>query len=282
MLIDVVDYETPDGLKLPAGYFEAPNRPDKAIDAVIMNPGSGGTFYHPTMRQIAAVIREAGYPVLTLSTRGHNLVWRDAAGQRYLGHAFEKIHDAPLDFQGAINWLADKGFSRMALYGHSLGGAKALYYGAHDPDPRIKALLIASAPRWSDKHYSTSARSEDFARNKGKAEELVAKGRGQDVFEVDFPQAGTLMSADTYLDKYAGEEYSFMEWADRITLPLFWLEGEKENIYFPIIGNRKDIFARIKSPVRDSYIIPGADHFYAGQYTDVGNAVVRFLDSLSK
>ena len=140
MHVELVEITTEDEVALPGAYLapaaDAAPR-ERAVDAVVLNPGTGGSFHSRVLLGIGAALAEAGYGALTMSTRGHDIAWRHAAGRRYLGSAFESIADCALDFRGACDLLAARGHTRLALLGHSLGGTKALYHAAHDPDPRL-------------------------------------------------------------------------------------------------------------------------------------------------
>jgi pimeloyl-ACP methyl ester carboxylesterase len=201
---------------------------------------------------------------------------------RYLGSAYERIEDCALDYAPAIDWLNDRGYRRIALLGHSLGATKALYYAAHDPDPRIKAVIALSGPRWSAKSYLASESAEKFTENLTRAQETVAAGRPDELLEITFPIGPTMFGAANYITKYSGETYSIAEWADRITIPSFRIDGEYETlITIRGLGDELVKYA-VNSPHRGAEIIPGADHFYNGVMDLATAPVIRWLDQLPR
>jgi pimeloyl-ACP methyl ester carboxylesterase len=283
MQVELVEITTEDEVALPGAYLapaaDAATR-ERAVDAVVLNPGTGGSFHSRVLLGIGAALAEAGYGALTMSTRGHDIAWRHAAGRRYLGSAFESIADCALDFRGACDLLAARGHTRLALLGHSLGGTKALYHAAHDPDPRLAAVISCSGPRWSASFYEASERAEDFHRNRDRARALVVAGRPDELMEFDFPIGPSLMRAAGWLEKYDGETYSVASWCERITLPMLRVEGELETgVVQRGVADLLMERATASEP-RRAVVIPGGDHPYSTVLDEVAAAVVGWLDEL--
>ena len=215
-----------------------------------------------------------------MSTRGHDIAWRDGAGGRYLGSGFESIDDCGLDFRGAFDLLAARGHRRLALLGHSLGGTKALYHAAHDPDPRMAAVVSCSGPRWSASFYEASERADDFRRNRDRALALVESGRPDELMEFDFPIGPSLMRAAGWLEKYGGESYNVASWCERIALPMLRVEGELEaGVVQRGVAELLMERATASEP-RRAVVIPGGDHAYSTVLDEVAAAVVGWLDEL--
>lgn len=281
MSVETVALETSDGVELP-GLFELPSRPPagRAIDAILLNPHVSGSFYNGVQPAFRAAFAAAGYPVLSISTRGHDLVWRDARNHRYLGSAYERIEDCSLDFAAGFEWLQRHGYRRMALVGHSLGGTKALYHAAHHPHALLAAVVSLSGPRWSARAYLASESAADFQRNLDRARAAVDAGHADELIEIDFPIGPTLFGAANYLTKYAGETYSAAEWCHQIRVPLFRIDGELET-WIAIRGLGDELIARaIHSPHRAAVIIPAADHWYTGVIDSATAPVIAWLDGL--
>jgi len=284
MLVDLHLMTTEDGVTLPAALFPPTGeRRGRAIDAVVLNPGTGANFWHPTMTEVALELAARGYPALTLSTRGHDLVFRDARNNRYLGASYERIADCGLDYTAAIRWLVEQGAQRIALYGHSLGCTKATYYAAHDPHPALAALIAVAGPRWSASLYESSAWAEPFRATKRQAEELVAAGRGGELFEARFPMA-LPMTAAGWLDKYGGETYNLARWAQGIRVPVLRIDcGLDEGLQVVhMAGQFEDLQRLAPNPHHRHVVLEGVDHFFTrpGSAKKVGEAVVAWLDAL--
>ncbi len=279
MLTDVVHIPTQDGLRLPAAYFAA--EPQTAIDAVILNPGTSGSFHNPPMFLLAKLLADRGFPALNLATRGRDVVWHDNASGRYFGSAYEDVVESAGDLGAALDYLVSRGHKRIAVGGHSLGGEKAVYYAAHDPAPNLAAVISLSGPRVSNSSYLASERADDYRRNVAKAEALVAAGTPDALFELDFPTTPTLRTAAGYLKKYGGEDLNFASWIDRIRVPLLRITGEKETNVSQR-GVAEDMMRlAVNSPHRKAVIIPGAGHLYSDAETvQIADAIAEWLCSL--
>ena len=283
MHTELVEIATADGLTLPGAYLApsgAAAHRERAVDAVVLNPGTGGPFHSRIPLGLGSALAAAGYGALAMSTRGHGIAWRDPAVGRYLGSAFESIAECGYDFRGAFDLLAERGHSRLALLGHSLGGTKALYHAAHDPDRRLAAVVSCSGPRWSASFYDASERREDFRRNRDRAQALVDAGRGGELMEFDFPIGPSLIRADGWLEKYNGETYNLETWCHRIRVPLLRVEGEREQGVVQRGVARILMERATASPHRRSVVLPGGDHFYSTVLDEVAAAVVDWLDGL--
>ena len=286
MLVELVLLLTADGVQLPAAFFPAAQpRTDTAVDAVVLNPGTSGNFWHPTLTAVATVLAQRGYPALTLSTRGHDYVFRDVRNNRYLGASYECIADCPYDFTAAIRWLVERGYSRIALYGHSLGATKATYYAAHDPDPHLVAVIAFAGPRWSGSLYASGPAAELFHATRARAEALVAAGRGEELMEVTFP-IPLLITAAGWLDKYAGERYNVATWGDRIRVPILRLDSALDEGLAALhqAGIFDDLQRLAPNPNHRHVILTDVDHFMTrpGSAEAVGQAVVSWLDDLAR
>lgn len=282
MWVDVVSVRTADGIELPAGFLPAQGAsPSAAVDAIVLNGGTAASFYSRPIFGVAPHLAEAGLAVLSLSTRGHDIIWKPLGHDRYFGSAFEILADCVLDFNAAIAFLADLGYSRVAVLGHSNGGAKAVYYAAHNPDDRLAAVISCSGPRFSAQWYEKSERAEDYRRNLARARELVDAGDPFHLFELTFPTEPLLRSGSAYLDKYGGERYNFERWADRIRVPLLRITGERETNVNQR-GVAEDLMRlAVNSPHRAAVVLPGAGHRYTPEEErTVAELTVAWLRSL--
>lgn len=263
MLIEYVELTTADGLKLPAAYF-APFgvSPSKAIDSLLLNPGTSGTFSTPPVFQLAKMLSERGYGTLSLGTRGRDIAWRAAGKPGYYGAAYEDIDDCRIDLNAGLDFLRDQGFKATAVGGHSQGAAKALYYAAKEKHPLLAAAISLSGPRFSAEYYRQSEEAANFERNLDRAKALVAAGTPDALFEQDFPTKGTLRTASGYIEKYGGETFNVVALCERITVPILRITGENETGVVQR-GVAEDLMRlAVNSPHRRALIAPGGDHSY--------------------
>jgi alpha-beta hydrolase superfamily lysophospholipase len=284
MLIDVQLITTADGVQLPVGFL-APTGEKRgdAIDAVVLNGGTGTNFWHPTITDVARVMTAAGYPALTISTRGHDLAFRGRHG--LLGAAYETVAECSFDFTAAIQHLVDRGYQRIALYGHSLGSTKATYYAAHAPHPALAALVALAGPRFSASWYEASPWAEQYRATKRQAEALVAAGRPNDLFDAAFPTAQPF-SAASWLDQYGGERYNLAQWAQHLRAPVLRLDCGLDDglMAYHMAGQFEEIARLAPNPHHRHVVLEGVDHFFTrpGSAEQVGRAVVAWLDALPR
>ena len=86
------------------------------------------------MLNIAAGLVDFGFNVLTFDLRGHG---ESGGHSRYVGH-FEKR-----DLHGAIDYIKERGFSRIGVLGFSMGAATAIMTAAENDD--IGAIVSDSS-----------------------------------------------------------------------------------------------------------------------------------------
>ncbi|MCS6802841.1 MAG: alpha/beta fold hydrolase [Chloroflexota bacterium] len=284
MLIDLQLITTEDGISLPVGFF-APTGEKRgaAIDAVILNGGTGTNFWHPTLTDVAQALAAAGYPALTISTRGHDLAFRGRNG--LLGAAYEILDDCRYDFTAALQHLVDRGSQRIALYGHSLGCTKATYYAAHDPHPALAAVIALAGPRFSASRYEASPWAEQYRATKRQAEALVAAGRPNDLFEAAFPTAQPFAAA-SWLDKYGGERYNLAQWAQGIRVPVLRIDCGLDDglMAYHMAGQFEDLQRLAPHPLHRHVVLEDVDHFFTrpGSAAKVSDAVIAWLDGLPR
>jgi len=137
-LAETVEAKLPTGIIATAGFrVGQPSRP-----AVLLLHGFLQTRHAPPMSSLANTLADQGYTVLIPTlTLGIN--------RRSQSLACEAVHTHTMDGDVAeigfwVNWLADKGYSRIALVGHSAGSTQILRYAAQKPNPAVKKAVLAS------------------------------------------------------------------------------------------------------------------------------------------
>ncbi|MCZ6887754.1 MAG: hypothetical protein O7H39_04590, partial [Gammaproteobacteria bacterium] len=118
---ELVTVTTDDDCLLDGAYWPgndaAVERTATRADACLLIHGATSNAFSPLQRTIAQALAEAGVAVLSLSTRGHDVVSRlhrpDAL--EYGGVAFEDLDDAPRDLHAGVRWLQAQGHQRVML-----------------------------------------------------------------------------------------------------------------------------------------------------------------------
>ncbi|MEE8442609.1 MAG: alpha/beta fold hydrolase [Dehalococcoidia bacterium] len=280
MQAELVQTTTSDGIALDGAFF-APQEAaslGQPVEAVLLVHGSGGNFYGGLMPPLAARFRDDGYAVASFNTTGHGLVW--GAPGRFFGNAHEILDRCRIDLDAAIGWLAERGYRRIGILGHSLGAVKVVYYQAHVQDPRVTAVISVSPVRLSHSYYLTTEEGDEHERNYQQAKELVESGQPDALLEVTFPMPH-LFSAKAYIDKHGPEErYDLLRYTDSVRCPLFIIAGSLET--HPRLRDfAQDMYNTVQNnPMTHLDIVEDADHGWTEMRDQLGDVVLEWVGRL--
>ncbi len=145
MLIDLVQTQTRDGIRLDGAWREPATRNNELpFDAFCLIHGTGTNFYSSTLLSaIGEHLLSLSCPGVCVNTRGHDGISTaiTSRGGKRLGAAYEIVDDCRHDIDAWIQFLAAKNCRRILLVGHSLGAVKAIYAMAHEPHLHVAALI---------------------------------------------------------------------------------------------------------------------------------------------
>jgi alpha/beta superfamily hydrolase len=288
LIVDLVRTTTSDGHRLD-GAFLAPAAgavKTSNLDACLFLHGVGSNFYANNLFDyLASQLCQQGLAVLRVNTRGHDTIsisWGSTGPVRQ-GAAYETVDHCRQDISAWVQFLNNRGFTKLGLLGHSLGAIKAIYSQAFAAEICIQAIIACSAPRLSYSAFMNSEAQPRFFESLATAKEHVEHGRPEALFQAAFPFP-LLITAGGYLDKYGVEErYNILKFVDRLTRPLLvtygQLELERGGIAFA--GMPEAVLSR-KRPDQaiEAATIPGADHIYSGAYEQLAVAVVAWLSRM--
>jgi pimeloyl-ACP methyl ester carboxylesterase len=264
MLAELVTLQTSDGLTHygalypPAGF----GRRDLAV---VMVHGMTGSFIGEIESALPPMLARAGYPCLVANNRGHG----------FYGTATERIAGFLPDVGAAMDFMAGRGFERIALVGHSRGGIKVTYYMAQRDNPRVVALGLLSPA--DSVHSSARQLGPPFGGKRwlSRVQALVAEGRGDTLLTCsEWPY---MSSAASLLDSYQAQGDDVSENLKSIRVPVFAACGEKELDWCTVV-------ARLVAgplPGYTVYVIPGADHVYTGEEAELARRLIAWLDSIA-
>jgi pimeloyl-ACP methyl ester carboxylesterase len=298
MNVDLVHVVTQDGVRLDGVLHRATVAPEPwlPVDAVICFHGVGGNFYSPyVFEPMAERLANAGCTVIRTSNRGHDVIFnpaaspnmsyeqleaRRAAGNR-LGAAFELLGDSQHDWKAWIDYAAGLGFRRIAVWGHSLGGVKTIYYLANQVDERITCAIASSPPRFNYEMNLAASTGPEFKRNVETAERLVGEGTPEALMTVQVPNIN-VFTARTFLDKYGPHDsFDILRLLPETGVPLLLTLGSDEKtLHFADLLATGDGIANSHANISYS-LIDGADHLYGTRTNELWDAVSGWLHSLS-
>lgn len=274
---EIVYADSEDGITHAGLVIRPAERPSKA-KAIVWIHGLTGRFYEPHAVRIGRDLAAQGYTFIVGNNRGHDagtIVQRPNADPQLAGGYWERFDESPRDVAGWLNFAEAQGFSSIALLGHSLGALKVGYYQALRQDARVRGLIAASPP--------TRAGQID-PDLRARAEQLVAEGRGLEVFNLGTPgarptSAQTLLNrAQTNIDVYGFHSPDPPVGRIRCPLLVFWGTDE------PMVGGAADLPTvrqnATAAPRVDTAMIEGADHVYRGHEPEVSALIGRWVDEL--
>ena len=270
-----------DGIRLDGAYFKptAPVAGNSPADAWVLIHGSGGRFAQPILLHFAEKLQEHGYACLSINTAGHDSVWVGESGTPQ-GNAFEIIDRCRHDLRAAIDWLEERGHTRIGLLGRSMGAVKVAYYAAVEPDPRVTAVISASPVRLSHSYFAACDQAEEFLNTYQAFKKLLDDGNPQELVHVRFP-INNIFSAASYVDMYNPDErYNIIRLADRIAVPLLSLSGERE-VHPRLTGFAREVVeAAVNSPSAHWAEVDKADHTHAGRFEEAADLIIEWLTGL--
>ena len=280
--LELVTLETADGCLLDAAYWEPAPGLHARIDSCVFVHGSGGHAFNRMYRTIGEAFSAAGVAFLSINTRGHDAISRTNRrdGTNFVaGLAFEDWLDSPLDFHAGVDWLAARGYRRIALAGHSLGATKAIFVQAARPQSAVAAVIAMSPPRYA---YAAQSIGEDgpaYLAQLAIAEAMVAEGGGGEVISVRLPIPG-IFGAASYVARYGRPSpLDVATHLPAIEVPALVLYGESELETQPRI-TASGLVARAWAEAggeRTLVTIPGADHVYTGKLREAITALSTWL-----
>ena len=214
---------------------------------------------------------ENGCAILRVNNRGHDQAYR--SDQRMLGATYEVVDECRLDIVAWLDFAEQRGFRRVAVWGHSLGAVKTIYFLSVQDDARITRAIASSPPRFSYSMY-VAAEGDRFQSVMEQAQSLIAAGKPDEVIEANVP-VPQRFSARTYVDKYGPQaRYDYLQHVPNVRKPLLLTLGslESDNISFaPLAQRGGDLSARLSGI--EYRLIEGADHSYATRTHELWSAV---------
>jgi putative redox protein len=205
-------------------------------------------------RALATGIEDGGYAVLRFDFTG--------LGESEGDFSDTSVTSNVSDIAAAASYLADRGFERLALVGHSLGGAATLLAAADIPG--AEAVVAVAAPFTAD--HVRHLFAEDDMRRAMETGRITVRIAGRP-FQI---------SATFFEDL---EQHCSPERIARLQRPLLIVHGTADAIVEIEEGER--IFNAALQP-RWFAAIPDGDHLLTGpaQSQQGGRAIVTFLDTV--
>ena len=287
MSLELVSTQTEDGVQLD-GLLRRPDSDrttSLGADLVVIHHGVGGNFYRSVLYGIIQErLAAEGCAVLRVNNRGHDPVSTAAPGRR-IGAAFESVDECRYDWKAWLDFAEKLGFSRLALWGQSLGALKNVYYLSTEKDSRVRWAIATSPPRFSYDSYVSTEASEEFRRTFEEAETLSKSGQGKTgLLEVQSPLPA-LISPDTYIEKYGSDQYNVIRHLPNVEIPILVTIGSLEGVVpgVPMWLSFSGLAADVGNLARETSnltfeLVEGANHSYTDREDVLWSTAKAWID----
>jgi pimeloyl-ACP methyl ester carboxylesterase len=267
MLAELIRLTTADQ-KIHYGAFYAARGANPHPLGVVMVHGMTGSFVGEIESAVPPLLAAEGFNVLVANNRGTGI----------LGAATEDFGGCLPDIQAALDWMAERGFTRIALVGHSKGGVKVAYYLAKTGDSRVEALGLLSTvpgvremPLWLSKQFADKKAKNWLKKSSKRAQ----KGKGARLyFHKDWPY---LISAGTVADHFALKGGDVLKNLKKIKVPVLAACGSLELDWCTVVVKLH------KAPPAGYLVsvVDGADHVYTGREKQLADLMAGWLHGLN-
>jgi pimeloyl-ACP methyl ester carboxylesterase len=256
---------------LDGAWYEPEDRP--ARSAALLFHGNTMNFYTGAPRFLPPVLLRLGLASLAFNRRGHDiLAIRNSRTAE--GAAFQTYREAIEDNRIAATWLAEQGYPRPVVIGHSNGGMLAVRHVVDHPETTALVLLSAHCggrnmlPLSSGAGLLAQNRLQEFV---ARAEQLVKAGQGRELMLL--PGWWYVSSAESFLELANCPD--ILQLAPRVRCPVLFLRGDHE----PRDLYPAEEFARRCTGPCTVQIIPQCGHFYVGREVAVSEIIRDWLSS---
>lgn len=268
---EICTFRTPDNERLHGALLTPSQSP--ADLALVFVHGVAMNFYLPPLFLFGQELAARGYHCFVINTRGHDWICRAGNLTRFGGSAYENLEDCLADLDGALAFLAGRGYRRFVLVGHSLGAIKSIIYQGTRRRSDMAGIVSCSAPK---QFYSERvARQPKFRELIEQAESMVSDGRGDDLMSVAVGATPGIFSARTHLDKYGKDDRNDCRpYAKSLGCPLLAIVGGAEPKLFHEYA--QEIVANAGANATYEQV-DGGNHFYNRHISQIVEVIDRWL-----
>lgn len=165
---EIVATRTANGEYLPGTLYTPAAGADPSRPVVLLQHGMMGDNLQSAAQWLAWRLAQAGYVVLS-----NNVRWASPRG-------FQKstLTEAGQDIGAWMNFLDGRGYKRVVLEGHSLGGVMVSSYMASSQDPRAVGLIFLAPTRDLAKYAIDGMGKPAYDKLAAEAKGAVKRGEG--------------------------------------------------------------------------------------------------------
>ncbi len=190
--------------------------------------------------------------------------------------------DAADEIGAWVDWLKKQGVKRVAVLGHSNGGAQTALYAAERDNALVKAAVLM-APATNDNNNAATYQKryqKPLAPVLEKAQKLVKEGKGATVLEhTDFLYCpDTSVAADAFVSYHGPNRLDTPTLIPKIKKPTLVVVAGNDDV---VVGLEKKLAPLADGRRVQMKAIDSADHFFRDLYADDAvEAISAFLKSI--
>lgn len=257
---------TADGLYLDGSLGGA--SPTETDTAFLLVHGTLSNFYAPgALERLAASADAGGFASLRVNTRGHDGMCSIAGtnGTVRGGATNETVGDCTLDLAAWIEFLIARGYSRVVLTGHSMGGVKAVFSQAFAGHAAVAGIVCLSPPRFSHEHWINHPNADPFRATFDQAVQLVLERRNDELLACRQPLP-FVVTANAFVEKYGPDDrYDIVTLLPQVSCPVLITVGSSTINASPAFDSLPNEIQALTDQQRDVRleIISGEDMSYS-------------------
>jgi len=255
-----------EGLTLNANLELATGR--KLADGAVLI--THGMLAHRDMEALVylrSLLKEKGYNTLAIDL-SLGLNNRHGMYDCKVTHRHRQT-DAAGEIGAWVGWLKKQGTKRVAVLGHSNGGAQTAFYAAERDNTSIRAaMLMAPATRDNNDAAAYQKRyQKPLAPVLEKAQKQVNEGKGATVLtHTDFLYCpDTSVTADAFVSYYGPGRLDTPSLLPKIKKPTLVIVAGNDDI---VVGLDKKVKPLADGKRVQMKVIDGADHFFRDLFAD--------------
>lgn len=256
----MIQIKTSDNLVLPGLLYEKPRSKKAAI--FLHGNGSHSVFYHNKQRpKMAEQLNKIGVSFLIFNNRGAHYIKtlrRKTVKKRY-GMAYEKIKDCIKDIDGAVDFLAKRGYKEFYLIGESSGANKICVYDFYKRKNKVSKYVLLGGGDDVGIYYSALEKKKFWDLLKT-ASSKIKQGKGEDIVKELLPDY--IFSHQGFFDIANPDgDYNIFPFYEKM-----------KNLKL----STKPLFRHFKSLAKPTLVVYGQKDEYSW------NSVPRFVEILKK
>lgn len=278
--VSLVRLKTRDGVWLDGVVTEPKRRPRTAL---VLVHGLGSVFSSGPIltRELSAGLNAASIAYFKFNTRGHDVVAR--GGRRMAGAAYERFVDCVEDIRTVLAFVAQCGYRRVVLAGHSTGANKVLYYASRPRDRRVVGIVLLGPV--SDVAAEAKRLGWRELRRRVATAQRIARRDPQGLV----PRAWGYWSARRYISLYRPGEVEDVfpyyrpgaRWTAlrSVRLPIAAIVGSRDEF---LDRPARDVITAFRqnatrAPTFTGSVIPGARHGFQRRERVLADMIVRWI-----